>query len=424
MDVVDRIVRDPGTGLFGFRVELGRSADGVRLQARRSGFATFRAAAAEYARLCRERDARQAKPRLTGTVAALCERWLLAREQELEPNTLANYRWLLGLVCRHVGGVRVSRLSARMVERAYRELEGEGFSRTTLRTLDLVLSKMFVEQTGHALGTRKPRPGDVLHAVWTVEEAQRFLAHVRGDRLYALWRLLVVTGLRRGELCGLKWVDLDLVQGSLRICRQRVVEEPASRVREKRPKSPNSVRTVVLDTETIRVLASARSRSCSPYMFTGRTGLPLRPDNLTGRFNQLAGGAGVRPLGPHQIRHMLVASLLDRGFSLHEIAERLGHDPATLLRFYARVHAGRRAGLADTAAGLMTADPSPEYPGSGERFRIPAQRAAASKVDGVTRSPQSGRVSSDLGRLRSGDASWHAVKLGERDVKVVQSQTP
>jgi transposase-like protein len=67
---------------------------------------------------------------------------------------------------------------------------------------------------------------------------------------------------------------------------------------------------------------------------------------------------------------MLVASLLDRGYSLHEIAERLGHDPGTLLRFYARVHGQRRAGLADTAAALVTASADPK---NSELSRIPAE---------------------------------------------------
>jgi integrase len=57
-------------------------------------------------------------------------------------------------------------------------------------------------------------------------------------------------------------------------------------------------------------------------MFAGRTGLPLRPDNLTDRFNKLAAAAGVRPLGPHQIRRLLVATLLEAGYSMHEVAER------------------------------------------------------------------------------------------------------
>jgi len=358
---VDQIVKDPATGLFGFRLELGRGPDGARLQARRTGFATYRKAAAEYGRLCRQRDARTVKPRLTKTVRTLCETWLLARQQELEPNTLANYRWLLGLAYPHIGSIRASRLTARTVERVYRELEAAGYSRTTLRTLDLVLSKAYLEQTGHQLNARKPRLADELPPVWTFDEARRFLDHVRDDRLYPLWRLLLVTGLRRGELCGLKWIDLDSVLGTVRICRQLVVEEPASQVREKRPKSPNSVRTIVLDGETLALLAVVKAGSCSSYLFTGRTGLPLRPDNLTDRFNQLAGDAGVRAIGPHQIRHMLATGLLDSGYGLHEVAERLGHDPATLLRYYTRVHAGRRASAANSAAALVTL----ERPGGG-----------------------------------------------------------
>jgi integrase len=358
VDEIELIVRDPKTGLFDFRLEMGRGPGGTRMQARRTGFATRRAAEAEYRRLCRQRDSRLARPRPTGTMQALCDGWLQARRQELEPNTVHNYRWLLGLIYPFVGGLRASRLTARTVERAYGDLESSGISRTTLRTLDLVLSKAYVEQTGHRLKTRKPRPADELHPVWTLDEARQFLDHVRDDRLYTLWRLLLVTGLRRGELCGLRWIDLDTVLGTLHICRQRVVEEPSSQVREKRPKSENGDRKLILDEQTLSQLLRAKATATSPYVFTGRTGLPLRPDNLTSRFNQLAAAAGVRPIGPHQIRHMLVSSLMDSGYNLHEVAERLGHDPATLLRYYARVHAGRRARAADNAATLVTPDPA------------------------------------------------------------------
>jgi hypothetical protein len=85
---------------------------------------------------------------------------------------------------------------------------------------------------------------------------------------------------------------------------------------------------------------------------------------------------------------MLVGSLLNRGYGLHEIAERLGHDPGTLLRFYARVQGQRRADLANTAAGLVTAGPGSTNPetwrtpaeGKRSRVRIPIQRAES---DGV-----------------------------------------
>jgi integrase len=104
-----------------------------------------------------------------------------------------------------------------------------------------------------------------------------------------------------------------------------------------------------------RVLTDANPMAVarSPYMFTGRTGQPLRPDNVTSRFNKLALAAGVRPIGPHQIRHLLASSLLDAGYGIHEVAERLGHDPGTLMRYYTRVSAARRRQATEDIAGLL-----------------------------------------------------------------------
>jgi hypothetical protein len=110
---------DPVTGLFGFRLEMGRDHGGIRVQARRTGFVTEKAAKAEFGRLRQQRDARHPRPRLSDSVQSVCEGWVLAREQELEPNTVYSYRWLFGLIYPYVGSVRVSRFSARMVERAY-----------------------------------------------------------------------------------------------------------------------------------------------------------------------------------------------------------------------------------------------------------------------------------------------------------------
>jgi integrase len=221
----------------------------------------------------------------------------------------------------------------------------------------MVLTKAFGEQTGRTLGACKPRESDQVRPVWTLGEARRFGEYVRGDRLFALWRLLLVTGLRRGELCGLQWRDLEPGMATLKVRRQRVVEEPTGRVRDKPPKSHNGTRSLPLDSATLRILTDARTNPkaalVSRYMFTGRTGQPLRPDNLTGRFNQLAAAAGVRPIGPHQVRHLPASTLLDDGYGIHEVAERLGHDPGTLMRNYTRVNATRRRQATDHIAGLL-----------------------------------------------------------------------
>jgi integrase len=138
--------------------------------------------------------------------------------------------------------------------------------------------------------------------------------------------------------------DLEPDLATLKVCRQRVVEDHTSQVREKPPKSHHSTRTLLLDPVTLKILtdATVQSAAASPYLFTGRSGQPLRPDNVTSRFNKLARAAGVPPIGPHQIRHLLASSLLDAGYGIHDVAERLGHDPATLMRYYTRINAARR----------------------------------------------------------------------------------
>jgi hypothetical protein len=183
MPDTDAIVQDPVTGLFGFRLEMGRDQGGIRMQARRSGFVTETAARTEYGRLCRQRDAQHPKPRLSDSVQNICEGRVLAWEQELEPNTVYGYRWLLGLIYPYVGWVRASRLSARMVERAYRQLEGRGYSLTTLRTLNVVLAKAFVEHVGRTLGARKPCESDDERPVWSLAEAYNCRLECRGTSI-------------------------------------------------------------------------------------------------------------------------------------------------------------------------------------------------------------------------------------------------
>ncbi|WP_307831678.1 tyrosine-type recombinase/integrase [Nucisporomicrobium flavum] len=106
---------------------------------------------------------------------------------------------------------------------------------------------------------------------------------------------------------------------------------------------------------TLELLGPLAAGPPSRYVFAGRWGQPIRPDNLTDRFNQLAAAAKVRPIGPHQIRHLIASTLLDAGYGVHEVAERLGHDPATLMRYYTRVSAARRLQASDRIAKLMTA---------------------------------------------------------------------
>jgi integrase len=164
-------------------------------------------------------------------------------------------------------------------------------------------------------------------------------------------------------------------------------------------KSHNGERTLMLDRVTLELLAPVAAGPVERYLFAGRTGRPLRPDNLTGRFNQLAEAAEVRPIGPHQIRHLIASTLLDAGYGVHEVAERLGHDPATLMRYYARVNAARRLQATDRIAELMIL---PEEPAGLLRNQsVKTSGASSSEVRRacvVTRTPRRRKRVSGLDR--------------------------
>ncbi|WP_234359211.1 site-specific integrase [Plantactinospora sp. BC1] len=357
----DVIVRDPVSGLFGFRVEMGRDRNGARMQARRTGFDTEKTAMVEYRRLSRQRDAQIARPRLTDTVQSLCQSWLRAREQELQPNTVYNYTWLLSLIYPYLGNVRISRLSARMTERTYHDLEAAGYSRTTLRTLDLTLARQSASRPA----------GPWAHA----DHAKATIYGPSGPspKLVASSNTSSVTGsTRSGGCCSSP--DCDVA--SCAACSGAIWSRtwplsksagnawskiPPAGCATSPPNPHNSTRTLLLDPATLKTLTDAktatRTTAGSRYMFTGRTGQPLRPDNVTNRFNQLANRAGVRPIGPHQIRHLLASTYLDAGYGIHEVAERLGHDPATLMRYYTRVNATRRRQATNHIAQLLAESP-------------------------------------------------------------------
>lgn len=140
---------------------------------------------------------------------------------------------------------------------------------------------------------------------WTAGELSRFLAHVRDDKLYALWRLAATTGMRRGELSGVTWRALDLDGGRLTISQQLVPAPGGAAFGE--PKSARSRRTVALDSTTVEALRRHRDVQRLERDFAGDAyqdrdlvfcdalGGFIHPQRLTHRFAELRKQVGTRP---------------------------------------------------------------------------------------------------------------------------------
>jgi integrase len=175
-------------------------------------------------------------------------------------------------------------------------------------------------------------------AVWTATHLATFLAAVRGDRLFALWWLIALRGLRRGEACGLRWREVDLDHGVLFIVRSRTTA--GWRVIEGDPKTSAGMRAVALDRHTVKALREHRHRQLehsdrrraagkvcreSGYVFTRPDGQPIHPGYVTQRFAKLVKRTELPPIRLHDLRHGAASLAHEAGADLKTLQDLLGH---------------------------------------------------------------------------------------------------
>lgn len=183
---------------------------------------------------------------------------------------------------------------------------------------------------------------------WSEEQVAQFLWHVtaKQDPYAAVWRLLLVTGMRRGELLGLRWSDIDLVEALVTVRQARVVA--AGKVITTTPKSRAGNRSFTIDSETVVQLAQLKNEHelqaqrfgywATELVAVSPTGLPMQPKDLLQRFQRAARAAGLPVLKLHEGRHTAATWALQEGIPVHVVSQRLGHSQAsTTVNTYAHV---------------------------------------------------------------------------------------
>jgi integrase len=176
----------------------------------------------------------------------------------------------------------------------------------------------------------------------------------------ALWYLAATTGMRRGEVCGLRWEDVDLDAGELAVKSSHVMV--GGKVVESAPKTKRGRRVIALDPATIDVLRAWRRQQRRERLRYGlawedegdhllthavyftkppRHGVPVRPDWVTMAFRRLVDGSGLPDLNLHGLRHSWATAAYDAGEPLRAVSDHLGHaDTSITDRIY--IHAVRR----------------------------------------------------------------------------------
>ena len=167
-------------------------------------------------------------------------------------------------------------------------------------------------------------------------EAAALLTAARRTRMFPLIFLALATGLRRGEILGLRWSDVDLARRTLTVA-QSLEQTASGGLALKSPKTKRSRRTIALSPAVVEELQAHRAKQAAERLalgmgrdpaglvFTGIDGDPLRPDGITWRFAKLVKLAGVKRISFHGLRHTHATDLLRAGVHPKIASDRLGH---------------------------------------------------------------------------------------------------
>ena len=198
------------------------------------------------------------------------------------------------------------------VDRLEAKGQPKSLSAKTVRNIHQILSsalKLAQEQriilSNKAGGCALPKVEHWEMKTLPVEQLQSFLREARESGVFELYYLELATGLRRGELLGLKWEDIDLERGDLRVKRQ--VSRIKGEVVEAPLKTKNAYRTLPLAEDTVSVLKEQKRKvGSSPWVFPSPNGGPISPDSVLHMLHRVLKRAGLLRVRFHDLRHPYV----------------------------------------------------------------------------------------------------------------------
>jgi integrase len=316
------------------------------------------------------------------TVGEYLTKWLEASAHDLAPRTVTRYRnHIMHSLTPAFGRFRLAKLGPQPIQSLYARKLAEGVSPGSVRQMHAVLRKALGEAARLGLVPRnvatlvKP-PRAVRHEmqVLSPEEARTLLAEVAGDRLEALYVLALTTGMRIGEMCALRWTDVDLptladrhtkaaavhVRATLRYINSDVYYfDPPKTAQSRRRISLSGTAAEALKLHRIRQLEERLAAGVAwrdeDLVFTTPIGAAVCANHLGGReFHALLKRAGLPRIRFHDLRHTCATLLLRRGVHPKVVSELLGHSTVTMtLDRYSHVLPDMQQAAIDAMDGLL-----------------------------------------------------------------------
>lgn len=353
-------------------IDGGRDAEGKRIRKWHSGFTT-------------KKEAEQARVHILASIQngeyvapskLTVDQWLgewLEGHTGLAETSRGGYESDVKRITRGLGRTRLRALTTAQISAYWREL-GETYAPKTIKNTHGTLHKALADAVlqgvlarNPATHAKLPRQVRLERETWTADQLSAFLEYAQSHRLYAAFHLMCSTGMRRSEVLGVRWQNIDLDAARLAVVDTVVPVRNVPTLRLGETKSRRSRRVVALDARTVAVLRDHRKRQNEERLRAGQAwadldlvfadelGDMVNPDTFTRTTKRLAVEVGVPALTPHDAaRHTWATLALSSGVHPKVVQERLGHSSVAItLDRYSHVIEGMDRDAAETVAALI-----------------------------------------------------------------------
>ena len=347
------------------RYDLPPAPDGERRQKRETFNTKREAEKALTKRLAEINEGEYINPS-DMSFADFLDDWIQSHSQNLKDTTVSQYRQhIRNHIKPGLGKLKISNIEPLHLQRFYQQKltsgrkdgrEG-GLSKRTVEYLHSIINKALdyavkwqIIKKNPAKVVDPPRPEHKEMSYWDSDEVEKFLDHIKSDRLYSLYHLALTTGMRQGELLGLQWEDVDFEEGTVQV-RQVLSRTNDGNISLSSPKTPSSRRTIGISDSVVSTLRRHRIRQNEEKLkvpeyidnglvFASEVGTAIRPRNLLRNFKRLTREAGLSEIRFHDLRHTHATMMLKSGVRAEIIAKRHGHrDVSTTINTYTHVTA-------------------------------------------------------------------------------------
>ena len=331
----DGMVRRRSDGTWEGRIVVGHRKDGLPIY--KSVFAkTQKALIPKLNQLKRDYAGAELTENCRMPLGDWLDLWLSEYSPNLRPSTIQNYTHHIERIKSYLGQKQISHMTRVDVQTMYNDLQ-KSLSNSSVRAVHMMLHEALDAAVRRHLIVANPTEGIKLPKkeyapirILNNEQLDRFMAAIREEPdWHDLFYVEITTGLRRGELCGLRWEDFDEDSGRLRIRRSVSYEKKTLQIGE--PKTDAGKRMILLPSSTAAILRNRKRTSDSDWIFPcfDNPFLPVKPQSAYNALKRILKRAGLPDLKFHALRHTFGTQAISAGVDAKTLSTILGHTDAS-----------------------------------------------------------------------------------------------